>query len=139
MEDLPIQESTIEQINQNIELNENLNFSRLIDEKMSYQTRKFEWEALIQPKRIKQIKKDLESKRQRLEHCVNFVWNDELCEEDDKVYIKSPGKPNWYLDMEKDSMSVKLLFCDFYQCVKDKEKIPNEIEILEAMLEFLEN
>lgn len=118
------------------------NFSQLIDEKISHQTniqRKFEYEVFIKPKRIKQINEELLFKKQRLEHCINFLWHDELCEEGERVYIKSPGKENQYLDMEKDSMDIKILFCEFYLCTKDKEKIPEEIELLEAMIQFLEN
>ncbi len=119
-----------------------LNFSQLIDEKASHQSSeedKFEWKVFVKPKRIKQIKQEIENKRQRLEHCKNFIMEDEICEENGKVYIKSPGKENWYLDVENDSNDVKMLFYDFWRCLQDKNNIPDEIETLESMLEFLDS
>lgn len=118
------------------------NFSQLLEEKFSYHRSpelEFEWLVEIKPKRIARIEKELENKKQRLEHCINFVMEDELCEKDDKVYIKSPGKPDWYLDMENDDIRIKAIFCEMYQCIKDKEKLPEEIELLKDMLHLLKN
>jgi hypothetical protein len=141
--DTPILEEKIERLSNEIDEEETLlNFSQLLEEKISYHRTpesEFEWLVEIKPKRVDRIEKEINIKKQRLEHCINFLMDDELCEEDDKVYIKSPGKPNWYLDMEKDSMSVKLIFCDFYQCIKDRQKIPEEIEVLKDILDILKN
>jgi hypothetical protein len=113
------------------------NLSQLIDEKFSMET--FLWEAFTKPKRMNQVREELEMKKKRLEHCVNIIAEDEFCEEHGKFYIKSPGKENWYLDMEKDEMDIKLTFYNFWKCVQEKKTLPEEIELLEASLEFLEN
>ena len=119
-----------------------LNFSQLLEEKFSYHRSpelEFEWSVEIKPKHVARIEKELENKKQRLEHCINFVMEDELCEKDGKVYIKSPGKPDWYLDMENDDIHIKAIFYEIYQCIKDKEKLPEEIELLKDMLHLLKN
>jgi hypothetical protein len=138
-----IQEEKIERLIEETQKEEPLlNFSELLEEKISYQVTpesEYEWLVTVKPKRIAKLEKELQNKKQRLTHCENFVMKDKLCEEDGKVYIKSEGKPNWYLDMEKDSMDIKLLFCEFYQCEKDKEKLPEEIELLKDMLHLLKN
>jgi hypothetical protein len=132
------QESVIERLHQDFDTTESLpNLSQLIDEKFSMET--FLWEAFTKPKRKNQILRTLEMKKRRLEHCVNIIAEDEFCEEHGKFYIKSPGKENWYLDMEKDDMDIKLTFYNFWKCVQEKKTLPEEIELLEASLEFLEN
>jgi hypothetical protein len=122
---------------QNFEEQNVPNFSQLIEEKFSSDT--FHWEAFLKPKRIQQVIETLSTKRRRLEHCINVIAEDEFCEEHGKFYIKSPGKENWYLDMEKDDMDIKLTFYNFWKCVQEKKTLPEEIELLEASLEFLEN
>ncbi len=138
---LTIMESVIERLYQDIDDSHGFlplpNLSQLIDEKFSMET--FLWEAFTKPKRMNQVHEELKTKRRRLEHCVNLVLDDEFCEEHGKFYIKSPGKENWYLDMEKDDMDIKLTFYNFWKCVQEKKTLPDEIELLEASLEFLEN
>ena len=97
----------------------------------------YEWEIYKLPYYKSKVETELRILKQRLEHCIHFVLDDEIILEGDSVYIKSPNKEHWYLD--KENIDCVMDFYNFYNCVKDKELLPLQIEKLQEIITFLED
>jgi hypothetical protein len=117
-----------------MDIYENL-YSTILNERFSID--KYEWIVYKLPQYKSKVENELCQLKQRLEHCINFVMDDEIIMEGETVYIKSPTKENWILD--KDNIECVKDFYSFYQCVQDKESIPIQIEKLQEILTFLED
>jgi hypothetical protein len=109
-------------------------YSTILNDK--YSTDSYEYIVFKLPQYKSKVESELCQLKQRLEHCINFVLDDEIIMEDDTLYIKSLNKEHWYLDKENIE-SVKD-FYSFYNCVQDKISIPTKIEKLLEVLTFLE-
>lgn len=98
---------------------------------------KYEYSVFKLPFYKSKVESELHMLKQRLEHCINFVLDDELVEDGDVIYLKSPNKEPWYLD--KENIECVKEFYNFYTCVQDKLSIPSKIEKLQEMLTLLED
>lgn len=98
---------------------------------------KYEYSVFKLPQYKSKVESELHILKQRLEHCINIVLEDELVEDGDTIYLKSPNKKPWYLD--KENIDCVKIFYSFYTCVQDKISIPPKIEKLQEILTFLED
>ncbi len=110
-------------------------YSTILKEKFSLDN--YEYTVFKLPQYKVNVETELFQLKQRLEHCINFILDDEIIIEGDFVYIKSPNKENWYLD--KENIDCVKDFYNFCQCVQDKLSIPGKIEKLQEILTFLED
>ena len=98
-----------------------------------------EWEEFFLPQKIEEMQILLLGKNRRLEHCINFVADDSIHTDGEKIWIESPGKlPEdfWYVNKDSDQETIQM-FIDFYQCSIEKEILPEEISNLEEIIAYL--
>ena len=110
-------------------------YSTILNEKFSLD--RYEYTVFKLPQYKAKVESELCQLKQRLEHCINFVMDDEIIMENDTIYLKSPNKEHWYLD--KENIDCVKDFYNFCQCVQDKLSIPAKIEKLQEILMFLED
>jgi len=95
-----------------------------------------EWVQFFVPGKIEIVKDLLRNKKQRLEHCINFIMDDTIHTDGKRIWILSKGKESHSIDEKSDLEQIKLIH-SFYLCVQDKEKLPSEISELEDTLAYL--
>lgn len=110
-------------------------YSTILQERFSLDS--YEWSVYKLPSYKAKVEDELRVLKQRLEHCIHFVLDDEIILDGDTIYIKSPNKENWYLD--KENIDCVMDFYYFYRCVQDKEILPKKIDMLQEILTFLES
>jgi len=94
-----------------------------------------EWEAFFKPMWQEKIQEELQTKMQRLEHCINFTINDTMHHENGEFWIEMEGFGRRYL--KKDEPEDIDLFMDFCKCLMDRDTLPGEILELQDCLELL--
>lgn len=95
-----------------------------------------EWVRFFVPQKIEEVKELIRNKRQRLEHCINFVLDDTIHTDGKRIWILSKGEEIYSIDETSDPETI-LLVNSFYVCVQDKKKLPSEISELEDTLAYL--
>jgi hypothetical protein len=113
-----------------------------------YSMSRMEWKNYFFENTLDKVTKMLQEKRWYLEHCINYLQDDTINFEDGMCWIGSPNKrtienlgesdikDRIYLD--KDSpIHLMNIFTDFYYCTLYREKLPNEIDILEETIAYL--
>jgi hypothetical protein len=111
-----------------------LTLEDIMKEQCSIDYRK--WVDLYLPKKFEQVQGLLSKKRQRLEHCINFVLDDTIHTDGKRIWIISKNEEIYSITEDSDP-EIKTMVYSFYTCMKEKETLPKEISELEEIVAYL--